>query len=88
MVSPNVNKILQQAQSLTLEERQQFLELLKSQAAAQTDVLKLVPQAGANGATITSPPKPTPQTIAKFAEWKPIQVPGGSLSDDLIRDRR
>jgi hypothetical protein len=30
----------------------------------------------------------TAEEIARFKEWKPIEMPCGPLSDDIIRDRR
>jgi hypothetical protein len=91
MVSQNVNKILQQAESLSLEERQQFLELLKKQSIqeqpkSQPD--ELAAALAKKGVILTVPPKPTPEAIARFKAWRPIKMPGGSLSDELIRDRR
>lgn len=90
MVSPNVNMLLRQAQSLSLTEREQFLELLKSQSDRQAPLAdqKKVAALTGQGARITTPPKPTPEERARFQAWRPIEMPGGSLSDELIQDRR
>ena len=91
MVSPNVNKMLQQAKSLSLEERKQFVELLKEEPAsgqAEIGMDQLAAALAGKGLRLTIPPKRTPEEIARFAAWKPIKMPGGSLSDELVRDRR
>jgi hypothetical protein len=89
MVSQNVNNLLQQARSLSAQEREQFLELLNRQAVQeepQSD--DLVVALARRGIKLTVPPKRTPEEIARFRAWKPIQMPGDSLSDELVRDRR
>jgi hypothetical protein len=91
MVSPNVDKILQQARSLNLAEREEFIELLKNQPVPSeplSEEEKLAAEVLKKGIILTIPPKPTPEEIARFNAWKPIQMPGPSLSDELIRDRR
>lgn len=91
MVSQNVNKLLQQAESLTLEERQQFVELLKCQPThehSKSQGQEMTAALAEKGIILTVPPQPTPEDIARFKAWKPIKMPGGPLSDDIIRDRR
>ncbi len=91
MVSQNVDYLLQQAKSLSLEEREQFIKLLKTQPAqnqpesAEDD---LAAELAKKGIRLTVPPKPTPEQLARFKAWCPIEMPGGPLSDDIIRDRR
>ena len=91
MVSPNVNNLLQQTKALTIAERNQLLEMLKSQlpqgpAMSTGDDLASAP---ANKVIkLTIPPAPTPEQITRFKAWRPIEMPGGPLSDDIIRDRR
>jgi hypothetical protein len=91
MVSPNVNKIFQEVQALNEAERQELRSLLENRAARQSKLTtqqefdQLLRQ---RGVVRTVPPKPTPEVIARFKAWKPITMPGGSLSDELIRDRR
>lgn len=91
MVSQNVNNLLQQAKLLNVQEREQFLEQLKRQSLQEQAQLtddELITALAKEGIKITVPPKPTPEEIARFKAWKPIKMPGGSLSDELIRDRR
>ena len=91
MVSPNVKNLLQQTHSLSLEEREQFLALLKRYSAQEEPKSsgdELAAALARKGIKLTVPPKATPEVIARFKAWKPIEMPGGSLSDELIRDRR
>jgi len=91
MVSQNVNNLLQQANLLSSAELEQFFELLKAQPshdAPQSPELELAAKLAKKGIKLTVPPHPTQTEIARFKAWKPIKLPGGSLSDDLIRDRR
>jgi hypothetical protein len=91
MVSPNVNEVLKQAQSLSLEEREQLLEMLRGQAADERPVApadRLAEALAKKGVVLTMPPPPTAESLARFRAWQPIEMPGGSLSDELIRDRR
>lgn len=91
MVSQNVDKMLEQTKALSAEEREQFLELLKRQSDQERPKSAedaLAAALAKKGITLTVPPKPTPETIARFRAWRPIEMPGGSLSDELIRDRR
>jgi hypothetical protein len=34
------------------------------------------------------PPPPTPESIARFRSWVPIQIEGEPLSETIIRERR
>jgi hypothetical protein len=91
MVSPNVDKVLQQAKSLTLDEREQFIELLKSQKAPPAPVSedeKLAVELLKKGIILTIPPKPTPEEIARFNAWKPVPIEGKPLSETIIEERR
>ncbi len=91
MVSPNVNNLLQQTKALTIAERNQLLELLKFQLAqgpAMSTGDDLASGLANNGIKLTTPPAPTPEQITRFKAWRPIEMPGGPLSDDIIRERR
>lgn len=92
MVSQNVHKLLQDAASLSLEERQQLLESLKclfsEEQATEPSGDELAAALAKKGVTLTVPPKPTPEEIERFRAWRPITLPGASLSDELVRDRR
>ena len=91
MVSQNMNNLLQQAKALSLPEREQFIELLRADSAeerhrSQGD--ELAARLARKGVILTVPPKRTPEQIGRFRAWRPIDLPGGPLSDDIIRDRR
>ena len=90
MVSQNVNKLLEQAKTLSPGEREEFIALLRTQSA-QSDLASSSNDRAAElvkkGVTLTVP-NPTPEQIARFKAWRPVEMPGGPLSDDIIRDRR
>lgn len=93
MVSPNVSKLLDQTKSLSLEEREQFLESLKQlcseqEATRHSEGDDFAAALAKKGIKLTVPPKRTPEELERFRAWRPITLPGGSLSDELIRDRR
>jgi hypothetical protein len=89
MVSQNVNHLLQQAQALSLEEREQFIELLRRQAGLGTVCGdELVASLAKRGVVLTVPPRPTADDLADFRSWKPIKMPGGDLADEIVMDRR
>lgn len=91
MLSPNVARIWEAARALNDEERQELRRLLQPEA-------EQVPSSAAaqpSGELPQSPrivviraPKRTPEEVARFQAWSPIQMSGGSLADELIRDRR
>jgi hypothetical protein len=91
MVSPNVNKALQQANSLTFEERQQFIELLRVQQSSEQN--KSVEEGIAQtllrkGIIRKIPSKLSPEDIARSDAWKPIKLEGRPVSETLIEERR
>jgi len=91
MVSPNVDNLLKLAKSLSLAEREQFIELLRSQAPQEPPEFpadELAARLAKIGVKLTVPPPMTPEELARFRAWRPIDLPGGPLSDDIIRDRR
>ena len=91
MVSQNVTSLLQQAKLLNPQEREQLLEQLKGespQEQAQSAEDEFVAALAKKGIIVTVPPPPMPEEVARFRAWRPIEMPGGSLSDELIRDRR
>ena len=90
-MSPNVTKILREVEALGDAERQELRRLLDKPDAGQSDLTDEHRWAQAlreRGVVVTVPPKPTPEEIARFRAWRPITMPGGTLSDELIRDRR
>jgi hypothetical protein len=91
MVSPNVHEVLRQAKALSLEERAQLLEMLRSQAVdepSETPTDELAEALAKKGVVLTVPPPPTAEALERLREWRPIEMTGDSLSDELIRDRR
>jgi hypothetical protein len=91
VVSQNLIRVFEAAQALSDAERQELRRLLDDRAMRewrQTDNDELDQLLRQRGVSRTVPPKPTPESIARFKSWRPINMPGGSLSDDLIRDRR
>jgi hypothetical protein len=89
MVSHNINSLLQQAQSLSLEEREQFIELLRSQPSTQTQSSdELVALLAKRGIVLTVPPEPNAEDLAQYRSWEPVEMPGGPLADDIAMDRR
>ena len=91
MVSPNLSRILDAVEVLSDAERQELRRLLDERGPSQseqTEEQRLDELLRSRGVVRTVPPKPTPEAIARFRARKPIEMPGGPLSDDLIRDRR
>ena len=90
MVSQNVNAVLRQVRSLTSEERQQLFEMLAKQSddPVQESRTAHAVALAAKGIVLTIPPEPGPEEMARRKAWKPIKMAGGSLADDIIRDRR
>ena len=90
MVSQNVNAVLKQVQSLTSAERQQLIEALSKQPDEPARESRNAHAAAlaARGIVLTIPPEPSPEEMARRKAWKPIKMAGGSLADDIIRDRR
>ena len=74
MPTPKVAEILAAIEALPDEERRELDDLLWNRLSSQV--------------RITKPPPATPESIERFLAWKPITLPGGPLSDDIIRDRR
>jgi hypothetical protein len=91
MVSQNLNRVLEAAQCLNDEERQELRRLLGERATCQSQPTKeqqLDQLLRERGVVRTVPPKPTAEAVGRFKAWRPIEMPGGSLSDELIRERR
>ena len=91
MVNQNVNNLLEQVRSLTLSERKELIELLRADLAEEERHARAEERAAElakKGITLTVPPRRTLEEIARVRSWRPIDLPGGPLSDDIIRDRR
>jgi hypothetical protein len=96
-MNPNVDKILKAAQALDERAARQSKSTKQGQLRRTTieqGLLEKPPPRGndsglaSDGITLTVPRKPTAKQIARFNAWKPVEMPGGPLSDDIIRDRR
>lgn len=89
MVSPNVNKILQEAQALSDAERQELRSLLEERSVRQEDLTKqqqLRQALVAEGLLSHVPPRG--KDIARFRCWQPIPIKGKPLSETIIEERR
>jgi hypothetical protein len=86
-----VNNLLCQAKSRSAPEREQFLELMNQQspaANAKSDDEKLASSLASKGIVLTIPPEPSPEEVERFRSWQPVEMPGPSLAEELVRDRR
>lgn len=75
MVSPNVNRIYQAVEALTEAERDELRQLIESRARRQPVSVKLALN-------------DEQRKQHRRRDFQPIELPGGPLSDDIIRDRR
>ena len=85
MASQRLDNILKQLRELNEREYLELRRLLNQKGTEPALPDALAPK---RGVACTVPPPPTADTIARFKSWRPIHMPGGSLSDELIRDRR
>jgi hypothetical protein len=91
MVSPNVNRLLEEVKTLTLDERRELRSLLDEPAIAQPELSKEAHLAGVlleRGIITRIRPKPTEADIARFNAWKPVPIEGKALSETIIEERR
>ena len=91
MVSPNVNRLLEAAKTLTLDERRQLRSLLDEPSAEQPALSKeehLARVLLERGIITRIRPKPTEADIARFNAWKPVPINGKPLSETIIEERR
>jgi hypothetical protein len=83
--------LLEEAKSLTLEERRQLRNLLDHPQAEQAPLCKeehLARLLLERGIIIRTRPNPTEADIARFNTWKPVPIQGKSLSATIIEERR
>jgi hypothetical protein len=90
VISQNVNRVLQEAKTLSLEEQNQLRLLLDEIRKEEPQLAKgkLDQLLLAEGVISRIPPKPTAEDIARFQAWKPIKIEGKPLSETIIEDRR
>jgi len=89
MVSHNVSRIFQDAQSLSDAEREELRQLLAERTVRQTDQSpqSLFRQAMVKrGLLSPEPPKGIP--AEELRAWKPISVRGKPVSETIIEERR
>ena len=89
MVSHNVSRILQEAQSLSNAEREELRQLLAERTVRQTDQS---PQQQLRQALVErgllSPEPPKGKSAEELRQWKPISVRGKPVSETIIEERR
>jgi hypothetical protein len=91
MVSPNVNRVLQEARELTPVEREELIEQLKAQVVPghpQTPEDKVAEALFRKGFIRKIPRKPTAEDIAHYHAWEPLKIPGKPVSQTIIEERR
>jgi hypothetical protein len=89
MVSQNVNRIFQEAQTLNGNERQQLRVLLEELAAGGTTPSKWEKARHAlvaRGLLETQPPRG--KDPDRFGRWHPVAVQGKPVSETIIEERR
>jgi hypothetical protein len=89
MVSPNVSRILQEAQRLSDAEREELRSLL-AQRAARCDQLtkqEQVRQALVARGLLEKEP-PSGKDPERFRRWQPIPIKGEPQSRTIIEERR
>jgi superfamily I DNA/RNA helicase len=89
MVSPNVNRILQAAQSLNDAERQELMRLLQDRAARQAgpSTEEQLRQALVERGLLEKQ-RPAAKDMERFRRWRPIATKGKPLSATIIEERR
>ena len=89
MVSHNVSRILQEAQSLSDAEREELRQLLANRTTRQAE---LSPEQQFRQAMVArgllSPEPPEGLPIEEVRAWKPITVRGKPVSETIIEERR
>jgi hypothetical protein len=88
MTNPRINKLLEQARDLTLEERRELCELLRQQveldrAAGEEQRLD---QLLLSRRIVRS--RPRGKDPDRFNRWQPVQLEGKPLSETIIEERR
>ena len=78
MVSPNVNRILQEMQGLSDAERQELRGLLEDRSARQALVER----------GLLEMRTPRGKDLERFRCWQPIPIKSKPLSETIIEERR
>ena len=89
MVSPNVNKIIQEVDALNDRERQELQRLLEERSnitLALTPEQKLHDALVRRGLVEKTPPQG--KDLDQHLRWQPIEIQGKPLSETIIEERR
>ncbi len=88
MVSPNVNKILQEVRALSDAERQELHRLLENRSARQAETTKQeqLRQALVERGLLEEQ-RPRGKDLERFRRWQPIPIQGKPLSETIIEER-
>jgi hypothetical protein len=89
MVSPNVNRLLEEAKTLTVTERQQLLVLLNdlpSEASSDAREEELDQVLLKTRVINTIPPRD--MDPGGYQSWKPIEIEGKPISETIVEERR
>jgi len=91
MVSPNVDRVLQQVHSLSTDERQQLLDAIRERVAPPTSPSAEDLAAASllrNGIIARIPPAATSVDVARHEAFIAVEVEGKPLSESLVEERR
>jgi hypothetical protein len=83
MVSQNVNKIYRAVEALSEAERAELRHLLDTRAQRHAPASSATPAQELHAAEAEAERRKN-----RRRDFQPIDLPGGPLSDDIIRDRR
>ena len=91
MAISNVNRLLQEVEALTLDERKELLAMLKLEQSTlnSRDAADSVNAALLEEGFLTRiPSPPTQEEIARFNSFVPAKIEGRPVSEVLIEERR
>ena len=76
MASPNLDKAVDLAKTLSQEEQRRLRDYISVWLGEDRPDL------------VEIPPPPTEAVIERFKRWKPVEVPGKPVSETIIEERR
>jgi hypothetical protein len=89
MLSANANKILQDIETLSDDERQELLRLLSNGSGRESGLTKeeqLQRQLVAEGLVSHIPARK--KDIERYRNWQPVTIQGKPLSQTIVEERR
>lgn len=89
MASANINKILQEVDTLNDDERLEFLRLLANRTSCESGLTKeeqLQKQLVADGLVSHVPPRK--KDVERYRQWQPVAIQGKPLSQTIVEERR